>query len=177
MSASKLVRPSIDYKDSYLEALIEYHDEGRYLYNDYKTLYNNFESFVEGLLAERGRPHQPYQEWVSPVPETIIWLVKDDDYIGSVQIRHRLNWHLERWGGHIHFVIRPSMRGKGFGKKILLKAIPIANYLGIDSALLTVEPENDTARHIIELCGGEEEDALPATDQFPNRVRYWLDCT
>ncbi len=177
MSASKLVRPSVDYQESFLEALAEYHEKNRYLYNDISLLKGDFKAFVKELKTEHGYPHQPYQEWVEPVQETVTWLVKDGKYIGTVDIRHRLNWHLEKWGGHIHFVIRPSMRGMGFGKKILFKAIPIANYLGIDKALLTVHPDNKAALHVIESCGGVFDDELPATDQFPARKRYWLDCT
>lgn len=177
MSASKLVRPDDIYKDSFLEALGEYHAEGRRLYNDHTRLKADFPNFIKELRAERGCQHQPWQDWVEPVPETVAWLVKDDEYLGSVEIRHRLNWHLEKWGGHIHFIIRPSMRGKGFGKKILLKAIPIANYLGIQKALLTVAPDNVPAIRVIESCGGEFEDELPETEQFPTRRTYWLDCT
>lgn len=177
MTASKLVRPSVEYKESFLDALEEYHQEGRYEYNDIGHLKHNFKEFIKALRTEKGYPHQPYQEWVEPVPETVTWLVKDGKYLGTVDIRHRLNWHLEKWGGHIHFVIRPSMRGKGFGNKILLKAMPIANYLGIENALLTVEPDNEAAIRIIESCGGVFEDELMETDQFPRRLRYWLDCT
>ena len=177
MPASKLVRPSIEYKDSFLEALTEFHEEKRYLYNDPVRLKGDFEEFVTALRAEKGYPHQPYEEWVEPVPETVTWFVKDTQYIGTADIRHRLNWHLEKWGGHIHFVIRPSMRGMGFGKKILLKAMPIANYLGIEKALLTVNPTNNAAIRVIESCGGEFYDESPATDQFPARKRYLLDCT
>lgn len=177
MSASKLVRPSADYKDSFLEALAEYHKEDRYLYNEIPKLKTDFDAFIKELRTEKGYPHQPYQEWVDPVPETVTWMVKDDQYLGTVDIRHRLNWHLEKWGGHIHFIIRPSMRGMGFGKKILIKAMPIANYLGIEQALLTVEPDNAAAIRVIEACGGEFQDELPETDQFPARKRYLLDCT
>ncbi|HEY8190899.1 MAG TPA: GNAT family N-acetyltransferase [Alphaproteobacteria bacterium] len=177
MSASKLVRPSVEYKDSFLGALKEYHQEGRFLYKNYAALESDFDSFVSELRAERGHPHRPYQEWAQPVPETVAWLVKNDEYLGTVDIRHRLNWHLERWGGHIHFVIRPSLRGTGFGKKILLKAIPIANYLGISKALLTVDPDNRAAIRIIESCGGMRTDEMPATEQFPAQIRYWLDCS
>jgi predicted acetyltransferase len=176
MSASKLVKPSVEYKESYLEALKEYHEEGKYLYQDIAQLTDNFSTFVNALNTERGYPHQPHQEWVEPVPETIAWLVKDDNYIGTVDIRHRLNWHLEKWGGHIHATIRPSWRNKGFGKKLLLKAMPIANYLGIEKALLTVEPDNKGAIQILEACGAELEDVTQETDQFPARRRYWLDC-
>ena len=177
MSASKLIRPDADYKDSLLEALSEFQKEGRYEYKNIATIKSDFDAYVKALRAERGYPHQPYDDWVEPVPETIAWLVKDNEYLGSVDIRHRLNWHLEKWGGHIHFVIRPSKRGLGYGKKLLLKAIPIANYLGIERALLTIAPDNDVAKHIIENAGGEFEDETPATDRFPARLRYWLDCS
>lgn len=176
MSASKLIRPDTDYKDSYLAALGEYHAEDRYLYQDPAVLADDFGAFVKALRAERGYPHQPYQDWVEPVPETVVWMVKDEDYIGTVDIRHRLNWHLEKHGGHVYFVVRPSWRGKGYGKKILRKAIPIINYLGIDRALITLDPANETAIHIVESCGGVFEDTLPATECFPARSRYWLDC-
>ena len=177
MSASKLVRPAVEYRDSFLDALREYHQEDRFLYHDVSRLKTDFEDFVKALRAEKGNPHQPYQEWVDPVPETVTWLVKDGEYLGTCDIRHRLNWHLEKWGGHIHFTIRPSMRGRGFGRKILLKAMPIANYLGIETALLTIDPENSAAIRVVESCGGQLEDELPETDQFPARLRYWLDCT
>ncbi|NQZ13415.1 MAG: GNAT family N-acetyltransferase [Alphaproteobacteria bacterium] len=177
MSASKLIRPSIDYKDNYLEALEEYHAEDRYLYQNIADLSSDFESFVKELSAEKGYPHQPYQDWVEPVPETVVWMIKDEQYLGTVDIRHRLNWHLEKWGGHVHFVIRPSMRGKGFGTKMLRKAMPIINYLGIDEALLTVAPDNEWAIEIIETCGGKFEDETTATDKFPAMRRYWLNCS
>lgn len=177
MTAAKLVRPDIAYKDSFIEALAEYHAEGRYLYNEIPVLKSDFEGFITALRAERGYPHQPFPDWVDPVPETVTWLVKDNQYLGTVDIRHRLNWHLEKWGGHIHFIIRPSMREKGFGKKILLKAIPIANYLGIEKALLTIAPDNPAALHIVKICGGVFTDELQQTDQFPARKRFWLDCT
>ena len=177
MSASKLIRPTADYKDSYLEALEEYHAEERYLYQEITTLQADFETFLKELCADKGYPHQPYQDWVEPVPETVVWLVKDGTYIGTVDIRHRLNWHLEKWGGHVHFNIRPTMRELGFGMKILKKALPIISYLGIDNALMTVAPDDKAAIRIIESCGGKFEDETAATDKFPAMRRYWLDCT
>ena len=177
MSASKLVKPSIEYKESYLEALNEYHAEGRYKFLDTEELSENFEQFITDLNEGNRHLHKPYSDWVEPVPETALWMVKDDKYIGSFNIRHRLNWHLEKWGGHINFVIRPSMRGKGFGKKILQKGLPIAEYLGIERALFTIDEDNKSAIRVIEFCGGKFEDETPATEQFPARLRYWVDCT
>lgn len=177
MSASKLVKPALEHKESYLEALREYHDEGRYKFLSEDDLKHNFENFIEDLNSGKRHLHKPYADWVEPVPETALWLVKGDKYLGAFNIRHRLNWHLEKWGGHINFVIRPSMRGKGFGKKILQKGMPFANYLGIERALLTIAPDNKAAKHVIEFCGGTLQDETSATEQFPARCRYWLDCT
>ena len=84
---------------------------------------------------------------------------------------------LEKWGGHINFVVRPSMRDKGFGKKILQKGMPYICYVGIDRALVTVSPKNKAAIQIIEFCGGQMEDETTETDKFPARRRYWLDCS
>lgn len=177
MPASKLVRPDPIYKQSFIEALHEYQREGRCRYYEIPRLMADFEDFVEILRAEKGYPHKPYQDWVEPVPETVLWLVTEDVYLGTVDIRHRLNWHLEKWGGHVHFIIRPSMRGKGFGNRILQKAMPFVNYLGIDRALLTVAPDNVPGRKVVEYCGGVLQDETPETEKFPARLRYWLDCT
>lgn len=177
MSASKLVKPSVEYKESYLEALREFQEEGRYGFLDLESISNNFETFVDDLNSGKRHLHKPYADWVEPVPETVLWMVKGDRFIGTLNIRHRLNWHLEKWGGHINFIICPSMRGKGFGKKILQKGMPIASYFGIDRALLTIDPDNKAAIRIVEFCGGTLKDETPRTDKFPVRLRYWLDCS
>jgi predicted acetyltransferase len=176
MSASKLVKPSVAYKESYLEAIEEFHEEDRYTFLKLDDLSAGFDKFVDDLNNGRRHIHKPYDDWVEPVPETILWMVKGDLFIGMLNIRHRLNWHLEKWGGHIDFVIRPSMRGKSFGRKMLQKGMPYACYLGIERALITVSLKNKSAQHVVEFCGGKFEDETPETPQFPARRRYWLDC-
>jgi predicted acetyltransferase len=175
MSASKLVKPSVEYKDSFLDALRELQDERRYLFLDTAEIAENFETFVNDLNQGKRHMHRPYPDWVEPVPETTLWLVKDGGFIGLLNIRHRLNWHLEKWGGHLSFMIRPSMRGKGFGKKILTKGVPFAAHFGIDKALITIDPKNENAIKAVEFAGGKFEDETNATERFPSRRRYWLD--
>jgi len=177
MSASKLVKPDVIYKDSFLEALAEFHEEGRFTFINASDLQTDFDGFITDINNKDRHMHKPYDNWVETVPETIIWLVKEHVYIGSINIRHRLNWHLEKWGGHLNFFIRPSMRDKGFGKKILQKALPYAAHLGIEKALMTPDPNNHAGIRIIEFCGGILEDETPETDKFPARKRYWIDCT
>lgn len=177
MSASKLVKPTVECKHSFLSALDEFQGEDRYLFLERSKIENNFETFIEEIRTGKRHLHKPFADWVEPVPETILWLVKEDQYIGTLNIRHRLNWHLEKWGGHVNFLIRPSMRGKGFGKKILQKGMPFISYLGVDKALITLSPENKSGIRVVEFCGGVFQDETPQTDKFPARLRYWLDCT
>lgn len=176
MSASKLVKPNIDYKDSYIEAIQEFHAESRYEFIKVEDLQADFLHFIDMINDGKKHLHKPYEDWVEPVPETVLWLVKEDQFIGTFNVRHRLNWHLEKWGGHVNFVIRPSMRGKGFGRKILQKGMPFVCYLGIDKALLTVHLDNEAGIKIVEHCGAVLEDETTATDKFPARRRYWLEC-
>ncbi len=176
MSASKLTRPGADWRASFLDALAEFQAEGRYDFLNAQKAADTFDVLVEQLRTGQRHIHHPRPDWVEPVPETTLWLVKGQDFIGSINIRHRLNWHLERWGGHMNFVVRPSWRGKGFGKKLLRKALPAAAQLGVERALLTVRPDNAAAIATIVACGGVFEDATEATERFPARRRYWISC-
>lgn len=175
MSAPKLIRPSLDYKDSFLEALEEYRADGQYKYLDVGRLRSNFEGFVDSIIRDKKHPGQTFQDWVEIVPETILWLVHDDRYIGTVTLRHRLNWHLEKNGGHMHIAIRPSERNKGFGLRALRMSLPYANYLGIEKALMTIPPQNKSVIRAVEDMGAEFQDETKPTSQFPARRRYWID--
>ncbi len=177
MTAAKLEKPSIEHKQSYLKALKEFHEEGRYTFLEIEDVSENFAEFIEKVNNGKRHLHKPYSDWIEPVPETVLWLIKDHEFIGTLNIRHRLNWHLEKWGGHIGFIVRPSMRGKGYGKKLLQKAIPYIAHMGIERALLTIDPDDKGANKIVQFVGGKMQDTLPATDKFPSRNRYWLDCT
>lgn len=176
MTASKLIKPSIEYRESFLQALQAYKGEGYCQHLCVREVRDNFSEIVANLANDRAYHYRNFDDWVEAVPETVLWLVKDQEYIGNVVVRHRLNWHLEKWGGHIAFIIRPNKRDMGYGHKILLKAIPCANRLGIERALLTVDPKNKRALHIIKKSGAVFEDETPGSDRFPARHRFWLDC-
>lgn len=175
MSASKLIKPDESYRDSYLAALEEYHAEGRMAYEDYAQLSNDFPAYVQSVLPTDHMPRRPLDDWIEPVPESIFWLVKDGIYLGTVIIRHRLNWHLEKYGGNISYIIRPSARGKGFGQKILKRALQYALSLGLDRVMMTCAPDNESSRHIIESVGGRLHDTISATDRFPAQLRFWIE--
>ena len=99
----ELVTPSRRFRDSYLDALVEFHAEGRYLERSTGT----FDADVARLLAMSDPAH------VAPgfVPQTTFWLVDSATCLGRLSLRHHLNDALRRSAGHIGYEIRPSRRG------------------------------------------------------------------
>ncbi len=109
------------------------------------------------------------------VPETALWLVDGDTYLGRISIRHRLNESLRVLGGHIGYDIRPSRRGQGLGGAMLRLALPHAHALGVDPAMLTCDTANIASWRMIERCGGTRESTY--MHDGVERYRYWLPTT
>lgn len=104
------------------------------------------------------------------VPETTLWLVDGDDYIGRISLRHALTPALMETGGHVGYDVRPSRRRQGHAMYMLRHAIPRLAALGIDPALITCDEDNVASRKVIERCGG-----VLATDlAVPGVRRYWV---
>jgi predicted acetyltransferase len=88
------------------------------------------------------------------VPTTMYWLYIAGTPVGYAKLRHRLNDHLRKIGGHIGYVIRPSERGKGYGKLILKEMLVKAKALGLEEVLMTCMQENAASRKVIEANAG-----------------------
>lgn len=166
----ELVKPSLQYKDSFLDAAEEVIKAGEGDAHFHALLQSkSFDEFLaklkereEGVDLEEGR-----------VPQTELWLVDKGEFIGLIKIRHRLNDILLKRGGHIGYMIRPSKRKMNYGNKILAMALPVAKSLGIDRALLTCKDTNIGSAKIIENSGGILENKI--TDGGERIRRYWID--
>lgn len=173
----KLVKPSKEYKNSFIEAIKEFESENESIYiNDRLSnvgsseLQNSFESFLDRINnKETGSGLPPGR-----VPQTQMWLVDDGQFVGWVKIRHQLNEHLLSQGGHIGYAIRPRKRRMGYGNKILQLALPIAKSFGIEKALITCDDDNIGSAKIIENNGGILENKVTAEGGKVKR-RYWVD--
>lgn len=102
------------------------------------------------------------------VPQTTYWLYIDGLPVGYGKIRHYLNDNLKNHGGHIGYVIRPSCRGKGYGKLKLKQMLKEANDLGIQDVLLTCNEGNIASRKIIESYNGV------LTSINTGNCKYWI---
>src|SRR5262249_46886874 len=69
-----------------------------------------FSEFVEEILAERQEdPTRPQ----NLVPDTELWWVDGDEFLGRIAVRHRLTPALMERGGHIGYDVRPTARRRG----------------------------------------------------------------
>jgi predicted acetyltransferase len=127
---------------------------------------DEFERFVTRRLAA-ALPETPRKPgWVTC---TFLWMVEEDDYVGSLSLRHELSDFLLQEGGHIGYSVRPSARRRGHATEALRQAIPLAATHGIPRLLVTCAEHNAGSRAVIEANGGVYEDSRNGTR------RYWID--
>lgn len=168
----QLIYPTIQYKDSYLHAIEEADkDTNPFLTTIAGPKHNqSFEEFLKEKIDQANGMHLP-EGWV---PATELWLVDNEEFIGTVNIRHFLTEHLLRIGGHIGYWIRPTKRRIGYGKKILQLALAEAKRLGISKVLVTCDDTNIASAKIIEANGGVLENAVEVGEGHPKKRRYWI---
>ncbi|MBA4336838.1 GNAT family N-acetyltransferase [bacterium] len=168
---AELVLPSLKYKKSFLEAVME--PGAQELFDRFKKILDeeNFDKFIEEI--------KDYSKGVNLkagfVPESTFWLVEADEYIGRLSIRHELNENLLKTGGHIGYDIRPSKRGMGYGKEILHLGLEKAKELGLKKILVTCSVWNPASKKIIEANGGIFENEVVGGSGKSNVLRYWID--
>ena len=110
------------------------------------------------------------------VPQSTYWLVNDGkQVVGIVRVRHRLNEHLLQYGGHIGYYVRPSERGNGYGRLALRLGLERLRRLGVDRALLTVNPTNIISQRVVLANGGfrDGQGVDPVSGEVVDR--YWID--
>ncbi len=175
---ARLVLPTSTVRLSFLEAITEFMDEGRFsadddsmLTREHRTFADTwsgdtgFAAYVQSLLDD-AVPDAPRASHL--VPSTTLWWVEGDRYIGRLSIRHRLTERLLDIGGHIGYEVRPSARQCGHATAMLREALPYARALAIDPALLTCDTGNIASRRVIETNGGVLE------DERHGKLRYWV---
>lgn len=91
--------------------------------------------------------------------------VSDGKLIGCIKLHHILTDELES-GGHIAYGIRPSERGKGYGKQQLLLCLEYARQLQMKQVIIACDRDNTASAKTAMSCGGRlvkefEEDGIP----------------
>ena len=102
------------------------------------------------------------------VPQTTLFWAEGDEFVGRLELRHRLTDALYAQGGHIGYYVRPSARRQGHATAMLAAGLPMAAAMGIDPALITCDDTNVASRRVIEANGG-----VPIAPSGV-KLRYWV---
>lgn len=166
--SGRLTKPSLAYKESFLEAVKEFEAKGENVYMHGTKPNANFDELLLKIKEREEGINLPADR----VPQTELWFIEDGKFIGWTKIRHRLNDNLLIQGGHIGYAVRPSERNKGYGTKILELALSEAKRLGIDKVLVTCDDDNIGSVKIIEKNGGVLENKVESKGKL--KRRYWI---
>lgn len=172
-----LVPPDLQLRASWAEAVVEFaaagevhmHGSGLWMFENLDTTEQGARTVIDFLLAQ-GDPDTELPE--DRVHCTFFWITEaagsQQEFLGYLALRHRLNdWLLEE-GGHIGYSIRPSRRRQGHATRALELALAESAGLGLDRVLLTAKEDNRPSRAVIEACGGVYEDTRNGMR------RYWI---
>ena len=179
--------PDERYRDSFLEGAAEFDREQRLdstyagaLGYDLHALRRDFRTFVWDLKRLAQKSEHGYVD-------IIHWLVDEGEYIGQASVRPELATpYLITYGGHIGYSIRPSRRGRGYGRRILKLALEKSRRAGLARVLVTCDADNLASKRIIENNGGQFETAMTMDSHILrmegrddvaalDKLRYWID--
>ncbi|MBB4696768.1 GNAT family N-acetyltransferase [Paractinoplanes abujensis] len=174
-----LVAPTVDVHISFLEAMDEYVAEGRGGLDDFSNIGNDIRSYAATWSTAEGFARyvsylraQRLEETPRPpgfVPTTVLWWLDGAEYLGRLNIRHRLApGRAGERNGHIGYDVRPGARRQGHATAMLAAARPRAAALGLPRVLITCDFDNEASRRTIERNGGR------LTDRLDEKLRYWV---
>jgi predicted acetyltransferase len=148
-----LLMPSVEVHSSFLDAMAEFLKEGGDS-QEFDTSWETAHGFRRYVERLHGDAREEARRPVGRVPQTTFWWIDGSTYLGRLSIRHRLTPALREVGGHIGYDVRPSARRRGHASAMLAAALPLANTMGIDPALITCDDTNVASRKVIERNGG-----------------------
>ena len=168
----KLVFPAPEHKQAALEYRKEYLEYGEMTINGSSGIVEaeSYEEWLAGLHIKMN------QDDGVRVPATVYFSICDGHIIGTIQIRHKLNDFLTKYGGHIGYAVRPSRRCRGYATRMLALALDKCHEMGIGMVLVTCDKDNLASAKTILRCGGVLEDEI-AREGGDIVQRYWIDTT
>jgi predicted acetyltransferase len=130
-----------------------------------------FRRYLEVLAEQERGENLPADH----VPSTFLFAFAGTTIVGRVSIRHALNPYLERFGGHIGYVVVPEHRRRGYATAILRQALQIARQkLGLTRVLVTCDDDNVGSIKTIEKNGGVLESIVVGPEVDKPKRRYWI---
>lgn len=162
-----LITPTTKYQESYNSYIEELGTEERYPY-PMDLEHSDFPALVERLQEYSMGVNLPNNF----VPNTTFWLIKNEQIVACSHLRHTLNEGLKHMGGHIGLGVRPSMRGKGIGKELLLLTYLEARKIGISGIHIHCMKSNQASKLLLESSGASFSSSLHLPEQNDEVLRY-----
>jgi predicted acetyltransferase len=168
-----LVKPSLNYKKSYMQGLAECEkeDSGQswiYLHeSEVDIVYNDFDAYIKKILSYEFEPHESFVRGVT------YWAISDGEVVGRLGIRLELTEDLKKFGGHIGYIVRPSFRRKGIASKMLNLALQTDYAKDISKILLTCDLDNEASEKTIRKNGGVFYDVVELENRSKKK-RFWI---
>lgn len=172
--------PVLDFMPSYIEALKEGHRCGGDKVktpDEIAAITASPQAYLDKLLGPQPATFTDEKGQVfERVPDTPVWFMQGNVFIGNAKIRHRLTPALEASGGHIGYGIRPAYQGKGHATEMLRQCLVWAREnLKVERVLLSCRADNPASARVMEKCGGQLLDETPHPYAAGiMQKRYWL---
>lgn len=173
MSEVRLIKPSAAYREAYMIFYQDWIASGEdivpWVVERDPSDFEAYVSFLNGADSEEKVSGSGF------VPHSTYWLINaEDQIVGSVNIRHRLNQKLLEQGGHIGYGIAPSHRRKGYATVQLAEALKVIRTLGVSRALLVCNADNAASERTIRRAGGQFESFF-TTEDGEVLKRFWIE--
>ena len=167
----KLIRPTADMKQQIMDYRAEFVSNGERVHGS--ALLGEYETFEEWFadVVKNSSEATVADGWVPST--TLLSVDEDNNIIGMIDIRHRLNDYLLAYGGHIGYSVRKSERRKGYASQMLEQALEICKDMGIEKVLITCAKDNVASAATIRNGGGILENEVYEDDVLMQR--YWID--
>lgn len=167
----KLVKPTIEFKSEILAYKKEFEDN-----NESMDGSANLAKFIEVEDWLDAIKDNSSEETVRTglVPASTFLVLNEDNniLIGMIDIRHRLNDYLLKFGGHIGYSVRRSERLKGYATEMLNLGLEESKILKIEKVLITCNKDNIGSSKTIIRNGGVLENEVSDGDKLTQR--YWV---
>lgn len=171
MNEIRLIQPSVEYAEKIAEYRAEFpsdrmrvtNDPSRIPGLDYLENYDSVPEWLKFCESMKGK-----MTWYMSVR------AGDERIVGICCLRHKLEYDDDdmEFASHIGYSVRPSERGKGYGKEQLRLALRKAKEMGIDEVRIVCRDVNVGSNRTILANGGRFVDAICGEESGLTIHRY-----